>query len=86
MTGSYWRNTKLDKLQAIVAVIDNEARLDQIVASCSETELIAIFEELEYPHSVFNHNNNEYKSEYWKKFEASIKRVKPLMRLISRKD
>lgn len=86
MTNSYWRNTKLDKLQAVVAEIDNEPKLDEIVSSCTERELIAIFEELEYPHSVLNQTQIKYCSKYWRKFEDSVKRVKPSLRLIPSRD
>lgn len=71
----YWRQSKLDHLEAATAAIDDKNALIDVIKQMTDVQIRAVYREFEDPYSDFNYGR-EYDSYHWESFKAAVQEVR----------
>ena len=72
----YWRNSKLDYLDATIRAIDNEIELKKLVKLMNKQQISEVFKQFEDPYSSFN-IHQKYTDYYWTRWKNAVIDVYP---------
>ena len=72
----YWRNSKLDYLDATISAIDDEIELKKLVSLMDKKQIREVYKQFEDPYSSFNFHK-EYTDYYWTRWKKAVLEIYP---------